>query len=122
MAAGTITLKQHGGTAAKEMVGADLGYWAVDCKAAVTAKTGIDASGDLSTVPAIAHAFMHYMTIAVVTVPADDTSHVHVISQGPINVSAADLQVAIRALGTVDSINLSSADVFYRADFRGYHA
>ena len=122
MAAGTITLKQQGGTAAKEMVGADLGYWAVDCKAAVNAKTGIDSNGALSTVPAVAHAFMHYMTIAVVNVPSDETDHVHIISQGPINVSAADLQTAVRALGTVDSINISSADVFYRADFRGHHA
>ena len=133
MAAGTITLRQHGaidvggtqatntGGGAGEFIGANLNYITIDCGAAVNAKLGI-ASGALSTVPSIVQAVTRHATVVVANVPADDTQWVHMIVEGPVNQTAAEFQVSVRALGTVDSINLAAATVAVRADFRGYHA
>jgi hypothetical protein len=133
MAAGTITLRQHGaidtggtqatntGGGAGEFIGANLNYVTIDCGAAVNAKLGI-TSGELSTVPRIVEAISAHATVVVANVPADDTQWVHMIVEGPVNQTAAEYQVTVRALGTVDSVNLSAATVAIRADFRGYHA
>ena len=133
MAAGTITLRQHGavavggtqatntGAGAGEFIGANLNYVTIDCGAAVDAKLGI-SSGALSTVPRIVATITAHATVVVANVPADDTQWVHMIVEGPGNQTAAEFQVSVRALGTVDSINLAAATVAVRADFRGYHA
>ena len=133
MAAGTITLRQHGalavggsqdtntGAGAGEFIGANLNYVTVDCGAAVNAKLGI-TSGALSAVPRIVETISRHATVVVANVPADDTQWVHMIVEGPVNQTAAQFQTAVQALGTVDSVNLSAATVAVRADFRGYHA
>ena len=92
----------NGGAAAANHIGGDLNFVKVPCGGAVNGK-----HGDGSTVPAIVFATQEYANVVALCL-SNSNQDVEMICEGGFGWSAATLKTAINALGTVDSINLSS--------------
>ena len=95
----------NGGAAAANHIGGDLNFVKVPCGGAVNGKHGVG-----STVPAIVFATQAY-AIVVALCLSNSNQDVEMICEGGFGWTAATLQVDFRALGTVDSIDLSGVTV-----------
>ena len=91
----------NGGAAAANHIGGDLNFVKVPCGGAVNGKHGVG-----STVPAIVFATQAYANVVALCL-SNSNQDVEMICEGGFGWSQATLQTAIRALGTVDSIDLS---------------
>ena len=91
----------NGGAAAANHIGGDLNFVKVPCGGAVNGK-----HGGGSTVPAIVFATQEYANVVALCL-SNSNQDVEMICEGGFGWSQATLQTAIRALGTVDSIDLS---------------
>ena len=91
----------NGGAAAANHIGGDLNFVKVPCGGAVNGKHGVG-----STVPAIVFATQEYANVVALCL-SNSNQDVEMICEGGFGWSQATLQTAIRALGTVDSIDLS---------------
>jgi hypothetical protein len=88
-----------------EMVGKDLQFFTVDY-VATNASTGIDGA-QMTTHRTITET----ATIVAIGPMTDTNTQQTFATEGADNVVVATLQTAIRALGTVDSVDLSGATV-----------
>ena len=85
---------------------ANIGFAVIDCGASVAAKGGIG-----STIEAIAQ------QLQPIAIDSEGTAGLINICYDASQTNAAGLQVGLRALGTVDSIDLSAATVTEGGEF-----